>query len=122
MRAKTNTNNKEVADYLQKEFGTFQYCHTGCGVFVPPDNALIEVMEPLQTCHPKSGGNLDKQQCIPQGIYRVGKIDVGMSSHYLELIPIRDGEEHPDEKVMAFVGYSNSDTVDWRGARKYSPL
>jgi len=120
IRTFVKAHSQEVIEYLKSEFGGLQDCEFAlCGVVAPPAGSVIDVLQPLQTCHESSGDRLDGQQCIPPGTYKVGTVDPGRSSHCLYLIPIVDGEEHPERAVMGFIGYSDSSTVDWRGARKH---
>lgn len=69
----------EVEAHILTEFGDIQRCRS-CGMIMPPADTVIEVIkEPLQTCHRRSGYNLDKDNCIPVGVYRTGVLEA--SSH-----------------------------------------
>ena len=113
-------NNLTVRIHLEKEFGGFQKCD-GNNVSAPPENQKIEITTPLQTCHETSGYHLDENQCIPIGVYTVGKIDSSNSMMYSIWLDREDGE-----KVFAIIGHPafpnkiKQTSIDWCGCRKIS--
>lgn len=126
MLSKLPAGSREVRQYLMAEFGDIQE-FDGC-VLLPPRRAIIEVNEPLQTCHESSGDGLDQDNCIPPGIYEMGEMSAGFSSHWCYLHGL-----HGSHDIRFCAGYcemfpfspqsvySSGSTIDWRGAKKFNP-
>ena len=116
MRKYLEAGSQEVEKYLMSEFGNMQ-TFDGC-VMMPPRKAIIKVEEPLQTCHPSSGSGLDESNCIPPGIYEVGEMSAGMTSHWGNLSQTLWGG-HDVRFCAGYCDISGNNTIDWRGAKNF---
>ncbi|TAN57649.1 hypothetical protein EPN15_03410 [Patescibacteria group bacterium] len=127
---------KKIEDYIKKEFGSVESC---CGVIMPPLESVIEIFEPLETCHecikPLSSSfiasmarmfgtfledneaGLDENYCIPPGTYTVVFFEGNHNlPHWAHIEPVNGGHE-----IKFCAGNCGDAVIDWRGARK-SPL
>ncbi len=111
---------REVRQYLLEEFNDMQK-FDDC-VLMPPRGMVIKIEEPLQTCHPSSGDGLDQDNCIPPGIYEMGEMSGGHTSHWGYLKGL-----HGSHDVRFCAGYCENypqfpgSMIDWRGAKKFDP-
>jgi len=118
MRKYLNAGDREVRQYLLEEFGGMQK-FDGC-VLLPPRRVVIKIEERLQTCHPSSGNGLDHDNCIPPGIYKMGEMSAGFTSHWCWLEGLFGGHD-----IKFCAGYcetlphSPGSTIDWRGVKKF---
>jgi len=108
MKYYIGTNSEELRKYLKEEFGGFQECH---GVLAPPAGTVIDIVEPLQTCH-RIGEGLD-YKCIPICTLIVGKLIPGVLSHFMVATII------PNEVIRFEAGYSYQNCIDWRATVKH---
>ncbi len=136
MRKLVMADNQKIGDYIKKEFGSVESC---CGVIMPPLESVIEIFEPLETCHEcikplsssfvatmarayriiheDSEAGLDENYCIPPGVYTVVFFKGNYAlPHWAHIEPVNGGQE-----IRFCAGYGDDVAIDWRGARK-SPL
>lgn len=104
----------EIKEYLERELDGCWQC---CGLYMPEIDALIEVIEPIQSCFLLNlswGTRNLVHGCIPVGTYRVeASKQRGTSSHYIDLVPVSEGP-----RITACAGYANLNMIDWRGVKK----
>lgn len=102
-----------VKTYIRDEFRNVEDC---CGVLNPPIGSIVEISEPLETCHESAGRGLDAKRCIPPGTYRLIWVEGHYASHWGWLDPM-NGESF----IWFCGGYGHQITIDWRGTKK-SPI
>ncbi len=101
----------DVVQHLRRHFEWEGGC-AACGIVAPLRGCIFTVVEPIKTCHEKSGHGLDTQNALPPGTYKV----LGHEQH-------RDGASHwleledckTKQRVQLCHGYSKSICMDWRG-------
>jgi hypothetical protein len=106
---------KSVTDYLCMEFGRIGRCPAHlCSNFTtcPPESAVFEVTEPIQTCDPSGWGSDEAFDELSVGRYVV--ISIICDEDDLMLF-LRDMSDGATKRV-----FNNGRTmlVDWRGIHK----
>ncbi|HTY39851.1 MAG TPA: hypothetical protein VMC43_02045 [Candidatus Paceibacterota bacterium] len=104
-----------IETHLRDQFGARSTC---CGVPLLREGTVFEVVvEPLRACNRTFGCGLDKNGCLPAGLYRVVSLRHEATAHILTLKNVRT--DAPVELIAGYSTYLATGLVmDWRGVRR----